>query len=103
MTESQLCERGGTRAFLGHIRSCVQHLAVSRVAECVISEALSISDKVIGVTRRIPVGIPDRLRYRFLHDHAGRALTAALRGRPDRQHRTSPLPREEGAIAWTTS
>lgn len=31
----------------------------------------------------IPVAIPDRLRYRFLHDHLDLVLTAELRSRPD--------------------
>ena len=31
----------------------------------------------------IPVATPDRLRYRFLHDHLDLVLTAALRSRPD--------------------
>jgi len=31
----------------------------------------------------IPVAMPDRLRYRSLHNHLDRVLTAALRDRPD--------------------
>jgi hypothetical protein len=31
----------------------------------------------------IPVVVPGRLRYSLLHNHLDRALTAALRGRPD--------------------
>jgi hypothetical protein len=31
----------------------------------------------------IPVATPDRPPYRFLHDHLGLMLAAALRGRPD--------------------
>jgi hypothetical protein len=31
----------------------------------------------------IPVPTPDRLRYRFLHDHLDLVLTATLRSRPD--------------------
>ena len=30
----------------------------------------------------IPVALPDRLRYRFLHNHYDLVLTAALRNRP---------------------
>src|SRR5262249_32072182 len=31
----------------------------------------------------IPVALPDRLRYRFLHNHIDLVLTRALRYRPD--------------------
>ncbi|HEY7362080.1 MAG TPA: hypothetical protein VH642_14775 [Streptosporangiaceae bacterium] len=31
----------------------------------------------------IPVIVPDRLRYQFLHNHYDLVLSAALRGRPD--------------------
>ena len=31
----------------------------------------------------IPVALPDRLRYEFLHNHFDLVLTAALRARPD--------------------
>jgi hypothetical protein len=31
----------------------------------------------------IPVATPDRLRYRFLHDHLDLMLAAAPRSRPD--------------------
>ncbi len=31
----------------------------------------------------IPVVLPDRLRYRFLHNHLDTVLTRALRDRPD--------------------
>ena len=30
----------------------------------------------------VPAAAPDRLRYRFLHDHLGLMLAAALRSRP---------------------
>ena len=38
-------------------------------------------DKQIVVL--IPVVLPDRLRYEFLHNHYDLVLSAALRGRPD--------------------
>jgi len=46
-----------------------------------IDELRQESDEAIVVL--IPVVIPNRLRYRFLHNHIDRVLTAALRDRPD--------------------
>jgi len=40
----------------------------------------------------IPVMIPTRLRYRVLHNHVDRALTAALRDRPDVVVARVPIP-----------
>jgi amino acid transporter len=40
----------------------------------------------------IPVAIPDRLRYRFLHDHLDLILSAALRNRPDIVTARVPVP-----------
>jgi amino acid transporter len=40
----------------------------------------------------IPVMIPTRLRYRILHNHVDRALTAALRDRPDVVVARVPIP-----------
>ena len=46
-----------------------------------IDELRERSDEAIVVL--IPVVIPNRLRYRVLHNHVDRVLTAALRDRPD--------------------
>jgi amino acid transporter len=40
----------------------------------------------------IPVAVPDRLRYTFLHDHLDLVLTAALRNRPDIVTARVPVP-----------
>jgi amino acid transporter len=40
----------------------------------------------------IPVAVPDRLRYTFLHDHLDLVLTAALRSRPDIVSARVPVP-----------
>lgn len=40
----------------------------------------------------IPVTVPDRLRYRLLHNHLDLVLTAALRHRPDVVTARAPLP-----------
>jgi len=39
----------------------------------------------------IPVAVPDRLRYRFLHNHFELVLTRALRNRPDIVTALAPL------------
>ena len=38
----------------------------------------------------IPVALPDRLRYRFLHNHVDLVLTRELRYRPERRRRPRP-------------
>ncbi len=40
----------------------------------------------------IPVALPDRLRYEFLHNHFDLVLTAALRARPDVVSARIPIP-----------
>jgi hypothetical protein len=40
----------------------------------------------------IPMALPDRLRYLFLHNHPGLVLSAALRGRPDVVCARIPVP-----------
>lgn len=40
----------------------------------------------------VPVTVPDRLRYRLLHNHLDLVLTAALRHRPDVVTARVPLP-----------
>jgi len=47
-------------------------------------------DKQIVVL--IPVALPDRLRYQFLHNHFDLALSAALRARPDVVCARIPIP-----------
>jgi hypothetical protein len=40
----------------------------------------------------IPVAVPEKLRYRFLHNHLDLVLTRALRGRPDVVVARVPVP-----------
>jgi hypothetical protein len=40
----------------------------------------------------IPVAVPDRLRYAFLHDHYDLVPTTALRSRPDIVTARVPVP-----------
>ena len=40
----------------------------------------------------IPVALPDRLRYEFLHNHFDLVLTAALRARPHVVSARIPIP-----------
>jgi hypothetical protein len=59
----------------------------------------------------IPVAVPDRLRYRFLHNHFELVLTRALRNRPDIVTALAPLrlhvpgrgPGTEGQAAGRSS
>ena len=51
-------------------------------------------DKQIVVL--IPVVLPDRLRYEFLHNHYDLVLSAALRGHPDVVCARVSMPLEPG-------
>jgi amino acid transporter len=49
----------------------------------------------------VPVALPGKLRYRFLHNHLDLVLTRALRGCPDVVVARVPVPlRVDGAAAW---
>jgi len=68
------------------------------------TEYASITDPVVGLVDEllgerdrqvvvlIPVVVPDRLRYRLLHNQVDRSLAAALRHRPDVVVARVPLP-----------
>jgi hypothetical protein len=62
----------------------VLHTEYASVAEPVVAFIDSLCehhDKQIVVL--IPVVLPDKLRYEFLHNHYDLVLSAALRGHPD--------------------
>ena len=62
----------------------VLHTEYASVAEplvAFIDQLCAHHDKQIVVL--IPVVLPDRLRYEFLHNHYDLVLSAALRGHPD--------------------
>ncbi|MFG2041557.1 APC family permease [Dactylosporangium sp. NPDC048998] len=67
-----------------------EYASVARPIVAFIDELHEQHDEQIVVL--IPVALPDRLRYRFLHNHLEIALTAALKTRPDVVVASVPMP-----------
>ncbi|MGN6176517.1 MAG: APC family permease [Streptosporangiaceae bacterium] len=71
----------------------VLHTEYASVAEPIVAfidRLREHHDKQVVVL--IPVALPDRLRYQFLHNHFDLVLTAALRARPDVVSARIPIP-----------
>jgi hypothetical protein len=71
----------------------VLHTEYASVAEPIVAfidRLREHHDKQVVVL--IPVALPDRLRYEFLHNHFDLVLTAALRARPDVVSARIPIP-----------